>query len=528
MSGRLAKRKLVEPDYWTCPHGVRVRPKPALTYGPEVADLCDQAGFTPDPQQELGLDLIFAIKPDGSPASFAFCVICARQNLKSGLFLQAVIGWLFVLDDVPEIAWSAHELRTALDAQRELFGILESPALSQFLIPGSRSEEYGGLYTANGQERIELNTGQTVWFQTRTRDGGRGLKKPKVILDEALKLKARMVGALLPILLAQHHPQLAYGSSAPPLDEDAAQLRDVMDRGRGHKSPESLSYIEWLAPREPCKDPDCQHPKDALARGLDCALDREHLIRRANPTLTTGRITLQTIRNLRQELPPVEFMRECLGWAEDISDADPPALDVRRWAGLKNDQVPPPTKGVVVIDVEPDQSASTIGLASGGPRGRTLLLVQHRRGTAWVAKSVAKLKEECELLEVRLHPASAAGALAKELKKRGIEITKQTTTDKGVACASFQTGVNDAGRYVHVGQPEFDAAIGAARTKKSGQAEQWDRAATAVPMGPVVAASEAAQRWEELAAETPKKPPPAPVRTKAPRARADSIATASF
>jgi hypothetical protein len=126
VSRRLAKRVLVEPDYWTCPHGVRVRPEPALTYGPEVADLCDQAGFTPDPQQELGLDLIFAIRPDGSPASFAFCVICARQNLKSGLFLQACIGWLFVLDDVPEIAWSAHELRTALDAQRELFGIFEN------------------------------------------------------------------------------------------------------------------------------------------------------------------------------------------------------------------------------------------------------------------------------------------------------------------------------------------------------------------------------------------------------------------
>jgi hypothetical protein len=283
-----------------------------------------------------------------------------------------------------------------------------------------------------------------------------------------------------------------------------------MDRGRGHKSPE-LSYIEWLATREPCKDPDCQHPKDALARKLDCALDREHLIRQANPTLTTGRITLQTIRNLRQELPPVEFMRECLGWTEEEGDANPPVLDLKRWATMSNPKkVDPPRRGVVIVDVEPDQSAGTIGLAGEGPRGRTLLLVQHRKGTAWVAKSVAKLKEECELLEVRLHPASAAGALAKDLKKRGIEVTKQTTTDKGVACASFQTGVNTAGRYVHVGQPEFDAAVSAARTKKSGQAEQWDRAATVVPLGPVVAGSEAAQRWEELAAEKPPRRPRRP------------------
>lgn len=526
MSRRPAKRVLVEPDYWTCPHGVRVRPEPALTFGPEVADVCDQAGFTPDPQQELGLDLIFQIRADGSPAAFSFCVICARQNLKSGLFLQAVIGWLTVFDDIPEIAWSAHELRTALDAQRTLFGIFENGPLSKMLIPSSRDGYYGGLYTANGQERIEFNTGQTVWFQTRTRDGGRGLGKPKVILDEALKLKARIVGALLPILLAQHHPQLLYGSSAPPFEPDAEQLRDVMDRGRNHKSPE-LSYIEWLAPREPCADPHCLHPKDAVARKLDCALDREHLIRKANPTLTTGRITLQTIRNLRQELPPVEFMRECLGWSEEPDEADPPALDVKRWNGMKDPSVPPPTRAVVVIDVEPDQSAGTIGVAGNGPKGRTLLLVQHRRGTTWIAKSVAKLKEECELLEVRLLPASPAGALTKALKKRGIEITKMTTTDMGISCASFQTGV-DAGQYVHVGQAEFDAAVAAARVKSSGNAQQWNRAATHVPQGPVVAASNAAQRWEELLVEKPPPPPPPPRLVKNVRKRAGSIQTVGF
>lgn len=524
MSRRLAKRKLVEPDYWTCPHGIRVRPDPGLTYGPEVAELCDAAGYTPDPQQQLGLDLIFAIRSDGSPSTFSFCVICARQNLKSGLFLQACIGWLFVLDDVSEIAWSAHLLSTALGAQRELHKVLKSPALSKYLMPGDNE----GLYTANGQERIELNTGQKVWFQTRIRDGSRGLGRPKVILDEAFKLSPRVVGAMLPILLAQHHPQLGYGSSAPPYDDDSAQLRDVMDRGRNHKSPE-LSYLEWLAQREPCADPHCQHPKDAKKRGIDCALDREHLIRQANPTLTTGRITMQTIRNLRQELPPVEFMRECLGWAEEKGDVDPPALDLKRWNGMKNDQVAPPTRAVVVLDVEPDQSAGTIGVAGDGPRGRTLLLVQHRKGTAWMAKSVAKLKEECELLEVRLHPASPAGALAKQLKRRGIEITKMTTTEMGVSCAGFQTGVNDSGRYTHVGQPELDAAVAAARTKSSGQAQQWDRDATTMPMGPVIAASNAAQRWEELAAEKPPPPPPKPVRaTRPPKPRSGDLATIGF
>src|SRR6478672_2383766 len=97
VSAKLAKR-LVEPDYWTSPQGTRVRPESFMTYGPEVADLCARADFEPDAQQQLGLDLIFAIRPDGSPASFAGCVICCRQNMKTGLFKQTALGWMYVTE----------------------------------------------------------------------------------------------------------------------------------------------------------------------------------------------------------------------------------------------------------------------------------------------------------------------------------------------------------------------------------------------------------------------------------------------
>jgi hypothetical protein len=125
-----------------------------------------------------------------------------------------------------------------------------------------------GKYDQNGQERQELNTGQTVWFQTRTRDGGRGLGKPKVIIDEAFKFKARIAGALLPILLAQHDPQLLYGSSEPPIDDPDAEVSCATSwtaaRGTSRRSCPTSS---GAASASPAQDPDCQHPKDALARG---------------------------------------------------------------------------------------------------------------------------------------------------------------------------------------------------------------------------------------------------------------------
>lgn len=510
----LAKRELVEPDYWTCPHGVRVRP--TATYGPAVAELCDQAGFTPDPQQELGLDLVFAIRSDGSPSSFSFCIICARQNLKSGLFLQCVIGWLFVTE-VPEVAWSAHELRTSLNSQAELFTILESPALSRYLPTGQNA----GKYDTNGKERQELNTGQTVWFQTRTRDGGRGLGKPKVIIDEAFKFKARTAGALLPILLAQHHPQLLYGSSAPPLDPDAETLRDVIDRGRGRKSPE-LSYLEWLAPREDCADPDCSHPKDALARGIDCALDREHLLRRANPTLTTGRITIRTLRNLRQELSPAEYMRECMGWADEPSDCKGTAVPLARWNVLGDANTPPPTRAAVVIHVAPDRSRSTIGLAGDGADGRTVLMEQTLPGTQWVVEKVKALK--VDVLEVALHPSGQAGAFGPALAAAGIDYHPLTHRDFARGCSTLLNGI-ESGSLAHRRQKDLDGAVAIARTRTVNQAEVWDNRNPELDVTPLVAVSTAAHRWDVLRSTTPAPPP---VKAAPPARRAGSINDIGF
>lgn len=547
----LAKRQLIEPDYWTSPHGVRARPEPALTYGPEVADLCAKAGYAPDPQQELGLDLVFAIRPDGSPASFSFCVVCARQNLKSGLFQQCVLGWLFVTE-VPEIAWSAHELRTSLNAQTELHETLKGPTLSKYL-PASKNE---GLYDVNGKERIELNTGQIVWFQTRTRDGGRGLGKPKVIIDEAFKFKKRTAGALLPILLAQHHPQLLRGSSAPSLDEDAADLRDVIDRGRGRKSPE-LSYIEWLAKREDCKDPDCVHPKDAADLGLDCALDREHLILQANPTvdrdehgraLDTGRITMRTLRNLRQELDPYEYMRECLGWMDNARDGDgPPTINVRTWNAkpLVDVDAAPVTRAAVTINVSPDRSRASIGVAGayGPDPDRVLLTTKTAPGFDWVVPRLKRMRDggKVDLLEIAYHPSSQAGSLEAEMKAAGFEITTKKLdaddwepgkvrhlvhNDLGRSCALLQHGVTEQ-RIVHVGQQEVTDAIAVARTRYVNEVEVWDQRNQEFEISNVVAMSTALYRWDLLNA-VPKAPPPAPATARVTATKAHYFDTAQF
>lgn len=514
---------LLEPDHWTTPAGPRWRPDKARTFGPLVADLCAKANFAPDPQQALALDLLFAFAPDGSPLTFEFDLMVCRQNLKTGFLKQVALGWLFVTEE-PSIVWSSHEMSSTLASVGELFDLIaDAPALSKYL-PPDRNQ---GLFESNGKERLELTTGQTVVMKARRDTGGRGLAKRKLIMDEAFALKPAMLGSLIPLMLAQHHPQVVYASSAPRADSDT--LREIRDRGRQGISPR-LTHIEWLAPFEPCADPDCLHPKDALARDLDCALDREHLLLRANPTVSTGRITLQTLRDARQAMPPAEYAIECLGWAPEPQDAAArPAVDLSTWAALGDKDLRSPARATVVLDVEPDQSATNIGVAGAVTdslgQQRTLLLVQTLPGTAGAVEAVKRLQANVDVLEVALHPSSQAAVLANRLKAAGVEHHALTSHDVARGCGAMLAGVTEA-TYAHLHQPELTGQLAVARTRFVNQQQVWDRRDPRVPIGAVAATSIAAHRWAALTAK-PDVPPPAPRRARRP-VTAGTVAAMGF
>lgn len=465
MNAKLATR-LVEPDYWTCPHGKRTRPESVLTFGPEVADLCAKANFAPDTQQELGLDLIFAIKPDGSPASFEFCVICCRQNLKTGLFKQAAIGWLFVTEQ-PLIVWSAHEMSTTNEAQRDLGNLMmDSPILSKWMMSGDNH----GIYHANGDERIELRTGQRIMFKARTRDGGRGLSAPKLILDEAFALKASMMGSLLPLMMAQVDPQVIYGSSAGKADSDV--LFDIRERGRSGASPR-MSYIEWLAPREDCKSEDCKHPKDAIVRDLDCALDREHLIRAGNPTITTGRIQIETVRDLRQALPPAEYMRECFGWWDEF-DAHEQVIPLKAWTALTipDEEVPLDPPAYYALAMSPDRIAS-IAVAVRGVLADYVDLAEMSRVDD-SRKLIDWFVTRCgRRIPVMIDSRDPAASMVNELRSRGVKVNVSTATDAAKACGGLLDAVKEA-RVQHCDQPAIRVALVSAKKKLVGKAGLWE------------------------------------------------------
>jgi hypothetical protein len=418
--------------------------------------------FAPDPEQRLGLDLIFAVDQWDRLTSFEFAVIVARQNLKTGLFKQAALGWLFITDQ-RLIVWSAHEFRTAQEAFRDM----------EQLICGhtSLSRLVKKVHRAAGSEGIELKTGQRLMFKARTKAGGRGLTGDKVVLDEAFALRPEHMGALLPTLSVVPDPQVVYGSSAGLVDSDV--LRGIRDRGRPGTSPR-LAYIEWCAPEGGCTLDRCSH--DLGAEG--CALDDEANWQRANPL--TGRtrangtgLTLEYLRSERQALPPFEFARERMGWWDE-SGADE-IFGPGNWEACSTEVWPADLAlGALAVAASYDLNSAAIGSAGADGDGVVWLKpLQHGPGTSWLVRRAKELQDKFDV-DVVIDERGPAAPLIGDLEDAGVRLKVANTNDVLDACADLFERVRER-MARHGSFTELDRAIASTVKRSVGDRWAWGR-----------------------------------------------------
>lgn len=441
---------LVDPAFWTSPPWDK-------TLGPEVADLCDLAGFAPDPEQRLFLDALFAFDAGGRSAAFEAAVVCARQNLKTGLFKQAALGWLHIADQ-RLIVWSAHEFSTAQEAFRDLDELhAGTPALAR---------RVKKVHRANGDEAIELTTGQRLKFRARTKAGGRGLTGDRVVLDEAFALRADHMGALLPTLSARPDPQVVYGSSAGLPESEV--LRRVRDRGRGGSS-ERLLYAEWCAEKRPCAHERCSHEPGMSG----CVLDDRDGWRAANPALGR-RITVEYIEAERDALPPLEFARERLGWWDDPPKPED-VFPAGKWAACDGRPVPDGAPlGALAVAVSFDQTRAAIAGAVTVEGITYVKPLQSGPGTGWLVEAAAEWRKSHGVPVVVDGKGPAAPKIGELERALGDGLVVATTDDMTAACADLFDAVNDE-RLGHESYPELQNALKVAVQRSVGDRWAWGR-----------------------------------------------------
>ncbi|UGT65317.1 hypothetical protein LTT66_18275 [Nocardia gipuzkoensis] len=465
MTASLAKRRL-DPAYFTHPPYVE-------TYGPEVADLAALAGFSPDPEQEMALDVLFAIGPDGLPLVFEFAVIAPRQNLKTGLKKQAALGWLYITEE-RTVVWSAHEMGTTKEAFLDLTTLIEDcPHLRKRLAPGPSN----GIYRGNGDESIELATGQRMLFRARTHRGLRGLTGDKLILDEAFALQSVHVGSVLPTLAARPHSQVLYGSSAG--NAQAAVLRAIRERGRVGGS-DSLGYMEYCAPEGGCADENCTH---VYGQAKGCALDNRENWKVANSALGR-RITMAKMQAFRESEPPIEFAREHMGWWEEPAGAELPTITADQWRDLRDPQSTPNDPVAFGLYLSQDRSVAAIAVA--GRRADWKIHVEivpakkggdadSLPGTAWIAPRLKELADQWNPCAVIVDAYSAASSLIPAITEAGVDVITTSASDMARACGQFYDAVVED-ELRHQGAAALKTAVCSAKKRNLRDAWAWDRA----------------------------------------------------
>jgi hypothetical protein len=473
------------------------------TYGPEVTELCTMVGYKPDPEQAEALDALFAINSEGKCSAFEFANICCRQNMKTGLLKMAVLGWLFITDQ-RLIIWTAHEMKTTKEAFRDLENlIMGSPILAKHVL---------AIHRANGDEAIELKSGQRVIFKARTSGGGRGLTGDKIVLDEAYALKADHMGALIPALSATPDPQVLYASSAGKPESEV--LRSLRDRGRAFATNASLAYFEWCAPEDSCESLDCNHDKISKPQG--CALDNRDFWRMANPAIGR-RISEQTIANERDALPEEEFARERLGWWDDPGEGEP-VLPGRAWSECQAPESKPDGKVYIGLDVSPTRSWASLGAAAASSLGDerihievtgTDTQVDHREGVGWVVPRLTEMLARNSDITVAIAAGAAAESLVPDLTKAGIPVEIIPAKDVTAACGLFYD-LAMANKLAHLGQETLTTALVGARRRELENAWLYARRKSAADITPLYAVTIAAwlakaasdethfYRWDEL------------------------------
>jgi hypothetical protein len=475
---------------------VEHRPDTAVdTLGPIAAELGEQAGVVLEPWQRSGLDMLLSTRADGKWTCYEYAEICSRRNGKTAMLLVRALFGFLLLGETP-ILWTAQEVKTSMRAWRDFRKMLwkMGTRVNDNLVDLGEGVQVR-INASNGKEGFErVDTGQELRMVARSKDSGRGFDADFVVIDEAYDFTADQQDALAPTQIARPNAQVAYASS-PPLSGIGStslyRLRDRAEAGgaarlgwRDWGRPESLDDVLAMSPRE---------------RRL--FLDDQDVWASANPALGQGRVTLETLQNMRESMTDPGFAREVLGcWPKQII-ARGDVIDPDVWRDRADPDSRPGDALVFALDASPGGRSAAI--ASSGRRDDELLhvkVVDYRPGTGWVVERVVELRDRWKPRKILLDPAGPAGALVADLMTAGVELEFVTGRDMAQACGALVNDLKED-RLRHCDQDALNDAVGQATSRKAADAWAWDRKDTTADICPLVAATVAAHGFRLFGAQ---------------------------
>jgi hypothetical protein len=459
----------------------------AFSSGFEAIELAESAGLILDDWQKLCLILGLGETAAGKWAAFQVALIVARQNGKGAILEALELFWLFGTGEML-IGHSAHEYRTAMEAfRRVLFLITNTDALRK---------KVKKVINANGEEGIELLTGQRLRFIARSKGAGRGFTFHKMVWDEAYALNREQQDAQLPTMSAVPNPQIWVTSSPPLTSETGEVLFQIRKNALALGS--RLVFLDY-----------------GLAGSLDSLeeidMDDQEGWKLANPAEAVGRITIETMERERAAMGDPGFARErlCI-WPPDLTQGFS-IISKEQWdamfdplSGSKDDLTGQP---VLSVDVSPRNQGvvtSSISLASFRENGkRHVELIKRASGTAWLVPDLIRLAKKIDAIAIVIDPGSPAGSVLAELESAVAEevvrerlpedlIVTMAARDVAQAFGMIYDAANGREQSVtHIGQSELTIAVGGGVKRPVGDGHAWDRRTAMTDLTPLVSVTHA-------------------------------------
>ncbi len=450
-------------------------PPRVRSLGPDCVAFWEAAGGLLFDWQAFALGELLGIGEDEKWASTNDGVDVSRQNGK-GVILQAVELFAAFELGYDVVMHTAHEFATSQEHQLRLESLIQdAPHLHK------RVRDRGGYRHANGQESINLKSGQRILFKARTTGGGRGYSGDLLVWDEAMVIRDAVVGAQKPMIRASralYGPKTIYAGSAVDQEIHEYGVNFARLRERGIRREPKVTWIEWSA------------PVDSLAELTDEMVRDPAMWLAANPSMAEGLISEETMADEMASMPPRTAAVELLGvgdWPRtDGAIASPVALT--DWDALfdKDSVLQDPV--CLAFDVSPDRQASISAAGRNAEGHWHVEVLESRTGTGWVAGRLADLVEAHDPLAVCCDGYGPAASLMVTVEEAGVEVTKVSAGEHGQACGLFVDAVTEQ-TVRHLGGLELRGAIRGAATRPLGDAWAWSRKASTVNISPLVSST---------------------------------------
>lgn len=407
----------------------------------EAIELCAAVGMPLDEWQQTALKLMLGERADGKWAAFEAALIVARQNGKGGVLEARELAGLFLFGE-QLIIHSAHQFDTSIEAFIRMKNLIDG---SDFL-----SKRVKKVSASHGDEGFLLTSGQRLRYKARTAGGGRGFSGDLVVLDEAQKLTARELAALMPTLSARPNPQLVYTGTVSP---EATILRRLVERGRKGEDAH-LAFAEWSAE-------DDADPTDPMVWA------------QANPALG-GRISVDYIHAEQASLPAVEFAQERLSiWPEIMQVGT--VIPVDAWAACEDSSAgyPGGAEAVKSIGVAVAADRSWASVAVAGMTDDELAyveVVERGVGTDWLLPWLTSTDRKWRRPTLIIDQGGPAATMVPAFTAAGLKVRTTDTSNYKAACAGFVDAVQ-VKKIIHRGQPVLTEAAHNVKERKVG--DQW-------------------------------------------------------